>query len=129
MNWVSDPTDSVLSLRHLSLCECFLDVFFDLIPRLQTEYLIHHFAVATDIKRGRQELQSAISVAYRVLADQNRIIHPEVVGKLFRIHNTRNGNQRWNNDRQRVNRGILGSNKYSVIPEMRKPNSLAVDRL
>jgi hypothetical protein len=73
MNWKPDLTGSVLSLRHLGRCECFLDVLFDLTPCLQTKRFIHEFAVATNVERGRQERQAAVSVTYRALANQNRV--------------------------------------------------------
>src|SRR5437868_966806 len=66
----------------MAFAERQLNVVLNLAAALESEDVVDNFPIAIDKKAGWEELHSTISVAHRLFANQDGIVHPHVFGEL-----------------------------------------------
>jgi hypothetical protein len=74
--------DLLFCLGYGGSTQSLLDGVLNFSPPFQAEHLVDYLAVTSDIKRRWKELNSAVRVPNRILADHDGIIYSHLFGKL-----------------------------------------------
>src|SRR5450755_3978144 len=72
----------LLPLYGLTLGERLLNIVLDLASALDSEYLVHNFAIASNVESGRKEWKPPVGIGDFVLPDHYRVIHSHLLGEF-----------------------------------------------